>query len=286
MLSRPVLSAFRHVSNISALTTSYSTVSSPVRVGFIGAGEISGLHALALKEIPGAELAGLWSRSGCSIVPDPAAKAREYGAALYDSAEQLIEDPSIDAVFVLTNYETHLQYATMALQARKPVLVEKPVANGVEEMEQLRDAAVIAGVPCVPVHNYIHEPHLLRTKMMIEQGKLGRITAVYICYNIHHPEEVCARLPGVLRQIGTHHAYTSLFLLGEKPKYVSAFRTMIRDGDKGTAPQENLSMVNMQMESGALCHMEMSFAADDHSSDSWSFYIKVAMNPNSPKPRS
>ena len=34
-------------------------------------------------------------------------------------------------------------------------------------------------------------------------------------------------------------------------------------------------MVNMQMHSGALCHMEMNFAADDHSSDSWSFYVKV-----------
>jgi hypothetical protein len=95
----------------------YSTNAPVTRVGFIGAGEISALHALALKKLPGVELHGLWSRPGCHIVPNPAAKAEEYDCMLYDSVEDLISDPMIDAVFVLTNYESHLKYALMALEA-------------------------------------------------------------------------------------------------------------------------------------------------------------------------
>jgi len=198
-----------------------------------------------------ATLHGLWSRPDCHIVPNPAEKAREYGCKLYASAEEMVRCKDIDAVFVLTNYESHLKYANMAMDAGKPVLVEKPVANGVSEMEALKEKSFDTGVPCVPVHNYIHEPHLLRTKMMLEAGQLGRITSLYINYNIFHPETVCARLPGIIKQIGTHHAYTALYLLGEAPHKVSAFRSMIREDDMGTAPQENLAMINMEMKSGA-----------------------------------
>lgn len=92
----------------------------------------------------------------------------------------------------------------------KHVLVEKPVAASVAEMEELQMHAERCGVRCMPVHNYIYEPHLWRTRDMIDSGKLGGVHNIYIMYNIHHPEEVCARLPGIVKQIGTHHCYIAL----------------------------------------------------------------------------
>jgi predicted dehydrogenase len=60
--------------------------------------------------------------------------------------------------------------------------------------------------------------------------RLGTVHTIHIMYNIHHPEEVCARLPGIIRQIGTHHAYIALYLLGnEVPETVSAMRATLRD---------------------------------------------------------
>eukprot|EP00966_Prymnesium_polylepis_P267559 6181082-Prymnesium_polylepis.1 len=53
---------------------------------------------------------------------------------------------------------------------------------------------------------------------MITGGALGHVCLVSIFYNIHHPEAVASRYPGVIRQIMTHHAYTSLFLTGETPR--------------------------------------------------------------------
>lgn len=266
---------WRPLSTHPSLRHDHTPGNDQIGVAMIGAGDISNLHAAAISKLPAARLQGLWSRPHCPIVPDPSAKAAEYGCHLYDSAEQLCQDKEVDAVLILTNHETHLHYATMAMRAGKHVLVEKPVATSVGELEKMRNVAQEAGVVCMPSHNYVYEPHLQRTRGMIDAGSLGTVHAVYIMYNIHHPEDVCARLPGIIRQIGTHHAYVARYLLGGNPTSVSAFRATMRDEDKGTAPQENLAAITFQMDTGALAHLQLNFASDDHSSDAWSFYVKV-----------
>jgi predicted dehydrogenase len=237
-----------------------------VRIGFIGAGIISDLHAEAIAACPGAELAGLWSRS-----PERAAgKARAFGCRAYPSAEELVRDPGIDAIFVLTNLETHCHYSSLALAAGKHVLVEKPVGVEVAEVLRLQETAGRAGLVCMPGHNYIYEDSLIRTRDLIRQGKLGRLVSVYVLYNIHHPELVAARYPGVIRQIMTHHAYILLFLAG-RPSRVSAMKATLH---YQTATQEDLAMVTLQLDSGALAHFCASFAADDHAADPWTVLVK------------
>ena len=173
---------------------------------------------------------------------------------------------------MLTNAETHLQYVLMALRAGKHVLVEKPVGCTVEEIDEMRALAEAKGLCCVPGHNYIHEPPLQRIREMVSTEVIGRLTQLCIFYNIHHPEAVAARYPGVIRQIMTHHAYTSLYLMGDEPASVSAMKATINDG---SVEQENLAVLLMQMRSGALSVLQTSFANDDHGSDPWSFYVKV-----------
>ena len=173
---------------------SAAAAAEPLRIGFIGAGDISNLHAEGIAALPGATLHGLWSRTDAQV-PDPAAKAAEYGCALYDSAEDLVADPEIDAVFVLTNFETHEHYATLAMEGGKHCMCEKPVGASTAELERLTAVAAAAGVQFMPGHNYIYEPPLQRTKELLSSGRLGALTAVYVMYNIHHPEEVCARYP-------------------------------------------------------------------------------------------
>ena len=238
-----------------------------VKVGFLGAGDISLLHAEGIAETPGVELKGLWNRTR-STGQDKAAK---FGCQVYDTAEDLVNDPEIDVVYVLTNLETHLQYSLLALEAGKHSLVEKPVGQTVEEIRQVQTAAQKTGVKCAPVHNYIYEDGVRRTKELINSGKLGKITSIYVLYNIHHPEEVCARYPGVIRQILTHHAYISQYLVGT-PQTVSCMKATINDG---SVPQENIAMVTLQMPNGTLGHLSASFANDDHAGDSWTCMIKV-----------
>lgn len=238
-----------------------------INIGFLGAGDVADLHAEAVNKLAGATLKGLWNRT-----PERGlAKAAKYGCATYKSADDLLNDPEIDAVFILTNMETHAAYTIKAAQAGKHILVEKPAASSIAELQKMQQAVEKAGVHCMPVHNYIYEPGVERMQQMIQAGKLGAITQFYMLYNIEHAEEIRARYPGVIRQILTHHAYTMLYLMGP-PESISCFNSTINGR---IAPQENVAMVNMKMESGALSHLCASFANDDQAGDPWTCLIKV-----------
>jgi predicted dehydrogenase len=243
-----------------------ATIPDTFGVGFIGAGDISILHARAVARCPGAKLVGLWNRG-----QDRARqRTAEFGCKNYPTPQDLVNDPAVHAVFVLTNLETHLEYTKLALEAGKHVLVEKPVGVTIGEIEQMK-AAASRNLVCMPGHNYIYEAGMVRTRELVEAGDLGKIVSAYVMYNIHHPEEVAKRYPGVVRQILTHHSYILLYLVG-KPVELCAMKATLHYKEY---PEEDIAMVQMRLASGALAHFCASFAADDHAADPWTVMVKV-----------
>ena len=238
-----------------------------IKVGLFGAGDIADLHASGIKNCSSAQLVGLFDIDNQKAQQ----KSDNYNCLSYDSAESMLKDPLIDSIFVLTPLEEHFNCAINALNSGKHVLVEKPVSSSVDEIQQIREAADKAGKLCVPVHNYLYEDSILRTKELIDSGNLGDVVTIYILYNIHHPETVAQRYPGVIRQILTHHSYITCFL-GGAPKSAMAMSSTINDG---SVEKENLAMSILELENGGLAHFQASFAADDHASDNWTFAIKV-----------
>jgi predicted dehydrogenase len=238
-----------------------------IGVGFLGAGDISVLHAAAVQKCPGAQLVGLWNRNR----ERGAERAAQFGCADYATPEELVNDPAIDAVFVLTNLETHLEYTALALGAGKHVLVEKPVGMNVAEIERMKALADAKDLVCLPGHNYIYESSMIRTRELVAGGDLGRVVSAYVMYNIHHPEAVAKRYPGVVRQILTHHSYILLYLVG-KPVELCAMKATLHYKEY---PEEDIAMVQMRLANGALAHFCASFAADDHAADPWTVMVKV-----------
>ena len=216
--------------------------SDTIGVGFIGAGDISILHARAVQRCPGAKLVGLWNRSQDRAQQ----RAKEFGCKNYESPEALVKDPAVQAVFVLTNLETHLEYTKLALNAGKHVLVEKPVGVSVAEIEEMRRLAEAKKLVCMPGHNYIYEAGMARSKELIDGGDLGRLVSCYAMYNIHHPEEVAKRYPGVVRQILTHNSYILLYLMG-RPKRLCAVKACLHYKEY---TEEDIAMVQLEMENG------------------------------------
>ena len=239
----------------------------PIRIAFIGAGGVANLHAEGVAACAAAELAGLWNRTRARAEE----KAARYGCRIYDTPEALVHDPAVHAVFVLTDLDTHHQYARLALEAGKHVLIEKPVDTSEAGLRELRDLAAARGLQCVPGHNYIYDPGMRRVHGMIQAGKLGRLVSVHVLYNIEHPEAVAARFPGVIQQIMTHHAYILLYLAG-RPRRVSAMKASLHYEQ---LTREDIAVANLELEHGALAHFVASFAADDHTADPWTMLVKV-----------
>ena len=100
-----------------------------IKVGFIGAGDISLLHSEGVYSAENAELTGIWNRTREKAEE----KSKLFNCRVFDSVEDLIK--SVDVVYVLTNMETHHQYARQAIDAGKHVLVEKPTAVTIDEIE-------------------------------------------------------------------------------------------------------------------------------------------------------
>ncbi|MEC7724092.1 MAG: Gfo/Idh/MocA family oxidoreductase, partial [Planctomycetota bacterium] len=214
----------------------------PLGVAFLGAGAISELHAAAVRSCNGAELRGLWH-----LDPDEgASKAQRYGCRSYASAQDALADPGVHCVSVLTNLETHREFAELAMRAGKHVLVEKPAGATLEEVASMQRCAQAHGVQCVPVHNYVYEPALERTRTLIDRGDLGKLVSVHVLYNIHHPEAVAQRYPGLIRQIMTQHAYVLLYLAGV-PVSAAGMKATINDG---SVDQENLAVATLQLKCG------------------------------------
>ena len=141
-----------------------------VRWGIIGTGKIARAFANALKEVPGAVLAGVASRS-----QDKAdAFGQEFGArASYGSYEALAQAADIDLVYVGTPHPQHADNALMALRAGKGVLCEKPFTMNLREAEQVVTLARSKRLFLMEAMWTRYLPAYLEVKRILASGEIG-----------------------------------------------------------------------------------------------------------------
>jgi len=149
----------------------------PVRVGFVGLGNIGHYHADRIVELPGANIVG-----GMDINPDARARfAEKYGVESYENYQDLY-DGDVDAVVVTTPNKFHEEYAVAALKTGIDVLLEKPLAHSLESAERIAEAAYNADAFCmVGFHNRFRNPVEV-VKAYQEEGRFGRTRHVEANY--------------------------------------------------------------------------------------------------------
>ncbi len=96
---------------------------------------------------------------------------------------EVIADPEIDVIDVSTPGDSHYEIAIAAAKAGKHVWCEKPIANTLEQAQEMLDAVKSSGKTHGVFHNYRKAPAVALAKQMIEEGRLGKIyhfRAVYL----------------------------------------------------------------------------------------------------------
>ena len=240
----------------------------PISLGLIGAGIVAaGPYRKALERLTTVKPQGVFDPD----IEKASSLAKTLETKVYPDLNSLLEDPSIDAVAVLSPNHLHIEIALRSLEAGKHVIIEKPIAESVEEIDRLQTEATRAGKICMPAHNYIYNPSLIRAKRLISEGHLGAIASGWILYNIFHSEEIARRYGGVLREVCVHHAYSLLFLLG-RPAKVSAQVSRVHYQELIC---EDQAILTCTMPSGALVNLWASFAASDPTSDPWTVVYKI-----------
>lgn len=149
-----------------------------VRWGILGVGNVCEVKsAPAMNLVPNSKIAAVMRRSE--------EKVKEYAARhgvskWYTSAQELINDPEVNAIYIATPPNAHLEMAKLAAVAGKPVYVEKPMARTYEECLEMIEVCEKANVPLYVAYYRRELPHFLKIKELIEGGILGEIRTVHI----------------------------------------------------------------------------------------------------------
>ncbi len=107
---------------------------SVIRFGIVGSGYMGKTHAEAVHRLPNAELIAV---AGGSRAPD---LAKQYAVDLED-VDTLLRRSDIDAIVITTPHHLHYEQTLVALQEKKHVLVEKPLATSVDDCNQMINLA-------------------------------------------------------------------------------------------------------------------------------------------------
>lgn len=144
--------------------------------GIIGCGNVTELKSgPAFNKVPNSSLYAVMRRDG--------AKARDYAErhgvpVWYDDAMQLIQDPEVTAIYVATPPLFHETYAVAAMEAGKPVYVEKPMSVNTEACHRMLAVSRLTGSKLSIAHYRRALPKFLTIKKLLTEKHIGDIRTV------------------------------------------------------------------------------------------------------------
>ena len=165
-----------------------------LRMGVIGLGWFGEIHCETIAGIPNIELAAL-----CTRKPERLSQqAAKFGVQkTYADYRDMLADPEIDAVSIVTMWDQHTEPAIAALQAGKHVFLEKPMASTVADCNLIIAASKSARGILQIGHICRFNPRYRMAKQSIDAGKIGKIVALSSRRNIP-----AAWTPEILNKIG------------------------------------------------------------------------------------
>lgn len=154
-------------------------------VGIIGAGQIAALHAAGYQADPRARIHAV-----CDLrEPTAIDRALAWGAErYYTDYRQLLADPGVDLVDIITPHHLHAPLALEALRAGKHVLVQRPLALTVAEADRLMAEAQKNKLHLCVAEAGVFHPPLIDARGYLESGEIGEPVSVRIKVGIGAPE--------------------------------------------------------------------------------------------------
>jgi predicted dehydrogenase len=143
--------------------------------GIVGTGGIATAFASDLALLPDAALAAVGSRTQASA--DEFADRFDIGHR-HPSYEALVTDPDVDVVYVSTPHPFHHDAARLAIEAGKPVLVEKPFTMDAAEARDLAARARASGVFLMEAMWARFVPHMVRVRELLRDDALGDVRSL------------------------------------------------------------------------------------------------------------
>lgn len=185
--------------------------------GILGTGDIAGLVAEDLADVPGGRLAAVGSRA-----PERAARfAERHGAErAHGSYAGLVEDPAVDVVHVTSPHPWHREHTLLALEAGKAVLCEKPFSLNAPQAREMIAAARDRGLFLMEAMWTRFLPAVERVRAWLEEGAIGEPRLLQADFGFRPARDPASRLfdprlgGGALLDIGVYPLSLASMVLG------------------------------------------------------------------------
>ena len=206
--------------------------------GILGPGGIARAFAKDLQLLDGHEVAAVGSRT----LSNAQEFAKSFGGTAYGSYEELVADPTVDAIYVATPHPSHKDNVISALNAGKPVLCEKPFAVNAHEAREMVLAAEKNGVALMEAMWARFLPHYAHVREIIASGVLGQILTVQADHGQRLADRNIPRLiepslaGGALLDLGIYPVSFAHMILGN-PTKITASAVLT---DKGVDAQTSM----------------------------------------------
>lgn len=196
-----------------------------IRWGVISTANIGRKRVIpAIRASRNGEVAAVASRS--------LEKARAFAAETgipraYGSYEELIADPTIDAIYNPLPNSEHAAWSIRCAEAGKPVLCEKPLARSAAEAQTMVDAFAARGLLLAEAFMYRFHPQTQQVVRMVEAGAVGDVTVVQaaFCFPVSREDDIRLSQPlagGALMDVGCYCVSVIRLLTGAEPERVHA----------------------------------------------------------------
>jgi len=185
--------------------------------GIIGLGNIAHLFAKELQLVQGAQLVAVASRSKDNA---EAFAATYQCPKAYDSYEGILNDDTIDILYIATPHDSHAELTIKALEKNKHVLCEKPIALRYEDAEKMIAAAVKHNKFFMEAFWTRFNPSFRAAFAKIKQGEIGTIRYINADFAFYAEEKEGSRMydlkagGGSLMDIGVYPLFLAYTLLG------------------------------------------------------------------------
>ncbi len=221
----------------------------PLRVAVIGLGYWGPNLVRNLFELPEAEV------SVCDMRPDAIQAIRRRYPSIEGRTrlEDVLGDPSIDAVAIATPVGSHYELALSALLAGKHVFVEKPLAASSAAAAELIAVAEERELILMPGHTFLYSPPVNAIRALIQSGELGDIyfiSSSRVNLGLHQPDV------SVVWDLGPHDFSILRYWLDETPTHVAATSRSCVLPDT-----PDVVFINLEYASKAIAHVELSWLA-------------------------
>ena len=207
----------------------------PIRWGFLGAGGIAAAVAADLHH-GNNMLYAVAARDGDRA----AAFAERFGAThSYGNYRSVVEDPDVDIVYVATTHPFHREQALMAINAGKPVLVEKPLTLNAADAREVLTAARDKGIFAMEAVWMRANPLILKAQEIVARGVIGDVVAVHADFSIKVDFDPTHRLfdlangGGALLDLGVYPMHFAWLFLG-RPDTQQVLGTLSPTGSDAT----------------------------------------------------